>query len=132
MGTTTLDNLTSTPPNATKVLENDTKLVKDVLRQLNPDDNVTEDNSTFVVTARWNQLDAGTPDGPVWTSGFTGGGQLGTGSGYSTHAYENLWTWKVPFNYSVVEYRAIITNSPLLVAHPAQRTTPGEVLADSH
>jgi len=106
-------------PNATKVMSNDEALVKDMLLNMTGGgagtDNVVEDQSLLVVTSTWypEQLLSVSPGTSAWEGidGYTGGGQLGTGSAYTTSGFDNIWTWKVPFDYSVVEFRAIANNA---------------------
>ena len=93
MGDYTLNNLGSTS-NADTVTSNDQGLVDSMLSNLTGGgggtDNVTEYFSTFVVTAYFSHANLSN----ILLAGVT-------------DAMDNLWTWKVPYNYSVTEFSVI-------------------------
>ena len=99
MGDYTLNNLGSTS-NANNVTDNDQGLVDDMLGNLTGGgggtDNVTEYKSPFVVTAYWTAAKSA---------------ELLA----LTDAATNLWTWKVPYDYSVVEFSVNVNQGSVLL-----------------
>lgn len=94
MGDYTLSNLTSTS-NATLVSSNDQGLTDNMLGNLTGGgggtDNVTEYKSPFVVTSYFSNTALA----------------LLAATGVGIEALPNLWTWRVPYDYSVVEFSVI-------------------------
>jgi|TARA_R110000824_G_C15213730_1_gene676900 hypothetical protein len=100
MGDYTLNNLGSTS-NADTVTSNDQGLVDSMLSNLTGGgggtDNVTEYSSVFIASAYFTY--AKTQD----LAGLT-------------DAVTNLWTWKVPYNYSLTEFSVVANEITSLTA----------------